>query len=36
MSYRLLKNLKCYRCGRKGHYADDCYAEIHVDGYLLD
>ena len=27
---------KCYRCGRKGHYVDDCYAAIHVNGYLLD
>lgn len=27
---------KCYRCGRKGHYADNCYAEIHVNGYLLN
>ena len=26
----------CYRCGREGHYADDCYARIHVKGYYLN
>lgn len=26
---------KCYRCGREGHYADDCYAGTHVKGYYL-
>jgi predicted GIY-YIG superfamily endonuclease len=26
----------CYRCGRKGHYSNKCYASIHVKGYYLN
>jgi predicted GIY-YIG superfamily endonuclease len=26
----------CYRCGRTSHYSPDCYAQTHVDGYVLD
>ena len=26
----------CFRCGREGHYATDCYASKHVKGYYLD
>lgn len=25
----------CYRCGRENHYANQCYAKKHVDGYHL-
>lgn len=25
----------CYRCGRKGHFSDNCYASKHVKGYYL-
>jgi len=25
----------CYRCGRTSHYANECYASIHVRGYEL-
>ena len=26
----------CYKCGRKGHYANNCYASRHVKGYYLN
>jgi hypothetical protein len=26
----------CYRCGRTSHWAPDCYATRHIDGYKLD
>ena len=26
----------CYRCGRTSHWAADCYASTHRDGYELD
>ena len=26
----------CYRCGRTSHYANNCYAKSHSDGYQLD
>ena len=26
---------KCYRCGRKGHYASNCYAAKHIKGYYI-
>jgi hypothetical protein len=25
----------CYRCGREGHYASDCYASKHINGKYL-
>ncbi len=25
----------CFRCGRKGHYAQSCYASKHIKGYYL-
>ncbi len=26
----------CYRCGRPGHYTNECYANYHIDGMRLD
>lgn len=30
------KLLKCYRCGRKGHYSSECYASKHINGYYIE
>lgn len=30
-----LKNVKCVRCGRKGHYQTNCYAITRSDGQFI-
>ena len=30
------KSGACYRCGRTSHYASDCYAGTHSNGYVID
>ena len=27
---------KCFRCGRKGHFVNNCYARTHINGSTLD
>jgi hypothetical protein len=31
-----VKQNKCFRCGREGHYADACYANKHISGKYLN
>ena len=33
--FKSLKITACFRCGRKSHYASQCYASTHVNGYQL-
>jgi hypothetical protein len=35
-SCKVYKGNTCFRCGRKGHYATNCYAKSHVKGYYLN
>jgi len=28
-------NLNCYRCGREGHFSNNCYATKHINGKFL-
>ena len=28
-------NLKCFRCGRNGHFSKNCFARKHIKGYFL-
>ena len=25
----------CFRCGRDGHYANECYAKKNIDGFYI-
>ena len=31
----ILKSDTCNRCGRTGHYLNNCYASTHIKGYVI-
>jgi predicted GIY-YIG superfamily endonuclease len=33
---KMVSKTACYRCGRAGHFASDCYANRHVKGYYIN
>jgi hypothetical protein len=35
-NHRCVSDNACLRCGRMGHWADDCYARTHLNGHVLD
>ena len=34
--YNTSKKSICYRCGRSGHYSNNCYASRHIKGYFIN
>ena len=34
--YNKSKKSICYRCGRTGHYSNNCYASRHIKGYYIN
>jgi predicted GIY-YIG superfamily endonuclease len=34
-SWKKTKSGNCFRCGRNGHFAESCYAKMHVKGYYI-
>jgi hypothetical protein len=29
------ENMNCYRCGRTGHFINECYAKYHIKGFII-
>ena len=34
-THKSINTIKCFRCGRETHYANQCYAKTHINGYIL-